>query len=530
MMSDIELKRDDAEKRLFKQHGERLTLKRDTYHGVAINATFHCNNHNVDFEAKLYNIERQPLGCPVCVKESKSSINLFDKYEMQVEEHTGGSVVLLKKDFEGARKPAWFNCKEHGEFLSTVKNILRKKVPCPTCAKEGGHLGRSVSAVSMYAKQIDTLFKGIVRILEDTYTKAKELAVFECKEHGKFSSTVSKVLVSKNGCPKCGNQNKAKEQIKPFSEMAKEVKELTKGRYTLLNKDYRGSRSQITVSCSNPSHSPIKIKFSNVGNTIDICPECRKDNAANRVMDYINERVGDHIQLVGKYVAGNIETEFKCTKHDTVFKSKPLRLVAGANPCPDCIEDDKNANKIKRAGARHERDKKTVEKLLEGTDVKVIKVFDSEHGTAMVKIYCPHHGISVRYIWSLLDMRGSACVACNLSSKNGLYLLKSKGDFRYKVGMTQNLDKRILKIMDTDVNSYWISMAFYVPDIKISVPELERRMIKHFKCGNVPGNFSGCKEVFESTKPATKVLEDFTTTLDKLIDELVNETKRHEAT
>jgi len=166
-----------------------------TYLNSKTPTSFYCPLHYLYFTTLPIVLFNKEGGCKLCKNNYKSKI-------------ISKGISVDKIDFsKSIREKQTFICQEHGEFISSIFNVLKNKYGCPKCSK---HHFSSIEwkeyATKLRGKDFD--------YSKSNYSKCNEKIEIICKKcNTSFWQTPENHLNKFQGCPNC-TRYKGEEKIK----------------------------------------------------------------------------------------------------------------------------------------------------------------------------------------------------------------------------------------------------------------------------------------------------------------------------
>lgn len=218
------------------------------------------------------------------------------------------------------------------------------------------------------------------------------------------------------------------------------------------------------------------------------CPDCygNKHKDTNKCIEDFKKAHGgtyDYSKVI--YVNASTKVEIICKKHGQ-FTQTPNGHLNG-NGCPDCY-----GNKKKDTNTCIEDFK-----MVHGDTYGYSKV-DYINCSTKVEIMCKKHGVFLQMPFS--HLRGDGCPKCQSTNQDTLYILKCLDTGLVKIGITNNLDKRISTIGGN---------LEYIHHITLENPrQLELELHKRYQQFRIfnPNVVSGGTEFFELSEQQIKEL------------------------
>lgn len=257
---------------------------------------------------------------------------------------------------------------------------------------------------------------------------------------------------------------------------------------------FKHSKSKVTVNC--PRHGNWSTPFNNIISGRR-CNECAKDSRKHVESDVIakisNILQGD--QTIVGFLSGYNNNQSKitvnCSKHG-LWSASALHITHSKSGCPTCGYD---AVRIKRRTPENEVKLRLTLKALGSGHVFVGVIGEYRNSRSKVKISCPHHGEWVTDITTVLSGK-HGCPSCSINGYKGkfkgtLYVLKATNDRIVKIGISNNVERRIVELRRET------PFDFHVIDTICGdgggVRQIEKAFHSQFESAELKG-FNGCTE------------------------------------
>lgn len=122
-------------------HGvDKFDYSKVKYVNDKTNVILICKKHNKEFEQTPCNHKKSVFGCPDCVKENNSIIELIkEDFVKRAKEVHGDLYSYDKVEFNGVCEKVTITCKKHGDFSQVVYGHLRGQ-GCPNCCSSKGEV------------------------------------------------------------------------------------------------------------------------------------------------------------------------------------------------------------------------------------------------------------------------------------------------------------------------------------------------------------------------------------------------------
>lgn len=163
-------------------------------------------------------------------------------------------------------------CKNHGEYITFVGNLLHAKAGCIKCR------GKSTQEKYLVVDKSHPTVREMLKhySLKDENFKCNKITpiTFICEKHGEFKRSVKILNRSKKyetSCKKCLSE-KTQYSFEYYKNKFKDTFG-EKYSYSIVG-DYRGSHSRINIQCSNPNHGSWECSIYNHLYNKTECPKC----------------------------------------------------------------------------------------------------------------------------------------------------------------------------------------------------------------------------------------------------------------
>lgn len=258
-----------------------------------------CPEHGEFWQGTAKHLYGQ--GCAMCLgvgidkkAELKTAFPLWDWSEVPYIE-TNKQLLTL-------------NCPDHGEFKTSFNRLMTKlgrDTPCPRCAKIiGGKKGRN--STGKWMEKLHAAWGDKVTVDPLSIVTAKDKALFTCKHHGEFSSTLQDVVAG-HGCPTCGkNRFISWMDINvrvSAEELEQRARQVHGDRYKYDLSTYTEMRSKMSMTCS--KHGEFWQEPANHIGLGSGCPSCagRDPKAEIELRGYV-EGLGFFVQEKARILDG----------------------------------------------------------------------------------------------------------------------------------------------------------------------------------------------------------------------------------
>ena len=249
--------------------------------------TVTCKEHG-DFYPQAGN--HKVTGCPVCFEDRR-------KYNRAMPKETflglleSRSAYTLVSGYVNATTKALFCCKEHGEFSSTPRNLLRYTHNCPTCNGEQSSTRQRLSSRGRVAEALAGLPETITCLSPDPSWSNPEM--FNCSIHGDFKSNLDRASQALHVCNECAKEHRSGVVMVSFEEYIEKLHKLypaPKHRFFLSRAAYERNVGTKLVQGYCEEHGDFTRDRTtlNSGNCSSPCPFCREYGASKPERELIS--------------------------------------------------------------------------------------------------------------------------------------------------------------------------------------------------------------------------------------------------
>ena len=218
--------------------GDKYNFTNTKYTKSDEDVTYTCPNHG-EVITKASNL-LAGNGCGKC--SGKGLTN--DEWIMKAKKIHGDKYDYSKVNYINSQTKVIVGCEEHGDIEIIPANFLLGQ----GCAKCSGK-GLTNDEWIMKAKVIHGDTYGYNNF---KYTKAINKTIINCSIHGDFSMAPSDHVNGKQGCPKCGQEKRAKEYAYTFEEVLEKAKQVHGEKYDYSLVEYVKMIDNVKIIC--PQH------------------------------------------------------------------------------------------------------------------------------------------------------------------------------------------------------------------------------------------------------------------------------------
>ena len=169
----------------------------------------------------------------------------------------GNKFDYSKFVYVDCKTPGIIICPEHGEFLKTPDEHLRLKNGCPQCKRRKQSKGEEMTFEEFLEKARKKYNNKFGYRCDNWVGLVKSKVILICPEHGEMEINPRSHIsdITKFGCPKCGNIERAKSKTEEYQKVINKLKKLYNGFYYYPeenSKTYINKKSKIKIIC--PEH------------------------------------------------------------------------------------------------------------------------------------------------------------------------------------------------------------------------------------------------------------------------------------
>lgn len=234
-------------------------LSKVIYVNSTTKITVGCKEHG-DFSVQPNNF-LYGKGCPSCAKNNMARKlqtpreNLIER----VREVHGQSFTLLTEDFNNQHEVVLWECKVHGEFRASIRNILSGS-GCKFCSRERSAKLRSKGA-DYYIPLFREIHGDFFDYTKSVFSTSKSKIIVTCPVHGDFETSVGNHLKGK-ACRRCAVDKFVKERSLTLPEIKVRLKDLHKDSlsFPYIDLEFKNKHSLITCVCEKHGVFEKKVK------------------------------------------------------------------------------------------------------------------------------------------------------------------------------------------------------------------------------------------------------------------------------
>jgi len=232
-----------------------------------------------------------------------------------------------KVEYKKGKENIIIVCKEHGDFLQTPQNHLKKQ-NCPKCA------GVYKRTQNDFINEASIIHNKKYDYSLVNYTRVHVKVTIICKEHGEFLQTPTDHLRGA-GCKKCATEIEHNKQRSNTEEFIVKAKIIHKNIYDYSKTTYIDVKTNIIIVCK--VHGEFAQRPNNhlTGAGCSKCAGVYRQNH-NEFIEKAKEIYGD-IYDYSNIDYQNVDTniEILCKKHGNFYKT-PYHHINRNQGCPKC--------------------------------------------------------------------------------------------------------------------------------------------------------------------------------------------------
>jgi hypothetical protein len=293
-----------------RRHDGRYNYKEVNYTGCKEHVRIICAEHGIFEQMPLAHLAGR--GCKRCSLErrrkalrARYDTNWFVRRARKVH---GDKYDYSRARYEDSGSIVEILCPYHGSFEINAESHLRGR-HCRICT------GSERDTDSFVEKARDVHGSRYIYDLV-VYSGSGNTVDIVCPKHGKFPQIAQNHL-SRNGCPKCGDERAAKRNLKFKSqdEFIAAAREVHGDKYDYSQVVYRGTHKKVRIGCPKHGSFPQAPQFHLAGSG---CPECAgvKKKTTEEFVKLAIERHGDKYDYrFAEYVNAREKVLIICPEH-----------------------------------------------------------------------------------------------------------------------------------------------------------------------------------------------------------------------
>lgn len=398
-------------------------------------------------------------------------------------------------DYQGAKVNVKINCKTHGEFHQSPTNHAQGK-GCPKCS------GVERITTEIFINRCNEIHGGKYDYSTVHYLNGRSKVKIKCPKHGYFYQ-MAESHISGKGCIKCGGKERLTRDL--FIERAISVHS---DKYDYSNVIYNSAQQKVEIICR--VHGPFMQTPDKHVNSIQGCGKCGDLSTASRLSfsncEFISKarlKHGDKYDYSKVlYKSAHIKVKITCHKHGEFEQTPCIHLRS--HGCPACGDEMIGNSMVKNA------DEFIVDAIKVHGDL-----YDYSNSVYLgahkkVDITCRYHGVFKQSPDAHIN-KGSGCPKCAIygfkDNENAcVYVLRSECGSYVKVGISNNVEERLLKLKRSTPFDFDVIEKFYA--IGLVVRNMESKFHKIFDNAGFKG-FDGATEWFHYDSEKLEQLKNY---------------------
>lgn len=292
-------------------------------------------------------------GCPKCGIQ-KNRLNLIkpvEKFIEQARKIHGSRYSYDASSYAGAKTPIAITCPDHGIFFQSPEVHLRPHY-CPRCSKKSRQEKEKNVSVLDVQKRIHESSKGVVSLIEKTFSTINSKADFLCSIHGTYKRLVNTALHSKHPCVECSRLAQGRGSIE-IDCIKSKVNEKFGAKYSYeisTAKNLRKTKLKFTCNL----HGQFNIAYPSLSRSPG-CPDCARQISQSARTAGLQKKNAETIHLrsdrwVSKakhfhgekfnyskvqYLDAKTPVTIICPTHGEFLQLPDSHLTSGCRACAD---------------------------------------------------------------------------------------------------------------------------------------------------------------------------------------------------
>lgn len=222
-----------------KRHGDKYDYSKVQYVDSLTKVCIVCPEHGEFWQTPQGHV--RGYECPECAKKRQGKRSNVDEFIAKAKEVHGEKYDYSKVNYVNAMTKVTIICPTHGEFEMIPMNHIMGQ-GCPKCHGRG-----------LTQEEVIERFKEVHGDKYDysqvVFTKMHEKVKIICPKHGEFYQTPAKHYSHKQGCPKCGKEERKLKRLKNTERFIEEARKTHGDKYDYSKTVYNGAHSKVRVIC-----------------------------------------------------------------------------------------------------------------------------------------------------------------------------------------------------------------------------------------------------------------------------------------
>lgn len=290
------------------------------YKGMHEQVDIQCILHNETFTVRALDLIHGYCRCKTCSTQERLTKNL----QLHKDNLPEGIKVVCSDNFETKRSEITFNCKFHGDFVSTFNKVIQSNY-------NGCRFCKSYKEGLLFIAKAESKHDGKYTYKPEDYVCSRTLMPIHCKLHDKtFQQRPSAHLQGQN-CPDCGEESRLKTSTHTQEQFLAKCRAKHGNLYDYSEAVYKGSYKDITVICKDHGRFVVKPCNHLINGK---CPSCSSNSRGYSLEDFITLSIGKFEDRFcysqTDYTYSNVPLKLTCKLHNHTFSIKPNHHLTGS--------------------------------------------------------------------------------------------------------------------------------------------------------------------------------------------------------
>lgn len=309
-------------------HGNFYDYSKTVYKGMHEPIIITCPDHG-DFTTRPVVHYHQKSKCPACTLSERREKVIKNKQDNLQKKHKGVYKITCWDNYETLRTVVPAECRDHGEYSTTVESIIRSDYGnCPRC--------KQLLEAEKFRKKADQLHKGKYIFDNEDYTCSRTKMKFLCTKHDHVFYQRPSAHLQNQGCPLCGTESSKDKMSGSYEEFLEKSQNIYGNKYSYSKEDYKNFTTPVTITC--PVHGDFKSTPNNhfMGSG---CTKCGTETRRLRNHEkFLSKMEGNpkyfHLDFSKVYYVNNREkVTVICKLHNKEFNISPNKLTDSTRTC-----------------------------------------------------------------------------------------------------------------------------------------------------------------------------------------------------
>ena len=232
-------------------HGNKYEYDKGTYKNSKTTMKVVCPEHGEFWVTPEAHIKGQE--CPECSKAKvrKARVRGSDLLVPKMIEKWGDRFDFSHVSFERSRDKFTLTCKEHGEFQTMYRDLMKSPAGCPECGNIIAAENRRIPLETIHTKLYEKYpsgytFGDLVRKIKNG--REYRYITVTCEKHGANLQQLAAVE-RQYACKQCAIESRAESNIIPIEEFLRRAHKAHGDRYEYDHTSYSGTSNSIRITC-----------------------------------------------------------------------------------------------------------------------------------------------------------------------------------------------------------------------------------------------------------------------------------------